>query len=369
MDDAVAQPLIRDDDHGDLEPEEEELGAPPSEESSLSQATTFVWTLTLVAGISGLLLGFDTGVVSSMLVSVHDSLSQRSLTVLDKSLITSATSFFALVASPVSGLLADLLGRKRVIILASSMFVVGALLQSFANTVFTLIVGRGIIGLAVGAASAVVPMYIAELAPSSYRGRLVMVLCLLITGGQVVAYIVGWAFSTVDQGWRWMVGLGALPALMQLAMLPLMPETPRWLVKKGRDDEAEVVLSKVYQGRAVVEGEGEPIASVLLQIRREQREEEAAAQALDDDERSKASERRSFRAAKSFNRLTTIGRNRRALIIACSLQGFQQLCGFNSLMVWVHLEVVAAPCCVQSDERPSTFLRLFSALSALHHPR
>lgn len=339
MDAAVVQPLIRDGGHDDLDSEEEELAGQPLQESSLLGATTFVWTLTLVAGISGLLLGFDTGVVSSMLVSIHDALSQRALTILDKSLITSATSFFALIASPLSGLLADLLGRKKVIVIASSLFVVGALLQACAVTVSTMIAGRSIVGLAVGGASAIVPMYIAELAPSSYRGRLVMVLCLLITGGQVVAYIVGWAFSTVDQGWRWMVGLGALPALVQLAMLPLMPETPRWLVKKRRETEAEVVLSKVYGVRPVTRVVEELAASVLLKIRQEHREEEAAAEALDDDQESKGLKRRSFRAVKAFNNLMSVGRNRRALVIACALQGLQQLCGFNSLMVRFTLDV------------------------------
>lgn len=86
-----------------------------------------------------------------------------------------------------------------------------------------MILGRSVIGLAVGSASFVTPLYISEIAPAQWRGRLVTVSSLFITGGQVVAYLVGWAFSRVDGGWRWMVGLGAVPAVLQLLALLFMP--------------------------------------------------------------------------------------------------------------------------------------------------
>lgn len=99
----------------------------------------------------------STGVISSTLVSIGFDLSHK-LTTLDKSLITSCTSFFALCASPIAGILADKLGRKRVILVADVLFVVGALWQAFTGTVIGMVVGRSIVGLAVGGASLVVPL-------------------------------------------------------------------------------------------------------------------------------------------------------------------------------------------------------------------
>lgn len=157
----------------------------------------------------------STGVISSTLISIDTDLSSRPLTTLDKSLITSSTSFFALLASPLTGILADVLGRKPVILIADALFVLGALLQAFTSTVPGMIAGRSIVGVAVGSASFVFPLYIGEVAPGPFRGRLVVVGSLFITGGQVVAYILGWLFSMQIHGWRWMVGLGAAPALLQ----------------------------------------------------------------------------------------------------------------------------------------------------------
>ena len=98
--------------------------------------------------------------ISSTLVSIGSDLSNRPLTTLDKSLVTSCTSFFALVASPVAGSLADRLGRKWVILIADALFVIGALWQAFTGTVWGMIVGRSVVGLAVGGASLVVPLFV-----------------------------------------------------------------------------------------------------------------------------------------------------------------------------------------------------------------
>ncbi len=100
----------------------------------------------------------STGVISSTLVSIGSDLSSRPLTIADKSLITSCTSLFALVASPVTGVLADKLGRKKVILIADILFIVGALWQAFTSNVWGMIVGRSIVGLAIGSASLLVPL-------------------------------------------------------------------------------------------------------------------------------------------------------------------------------------------------------------------
>ncbi|KAL8399094.1 hypothetical protein RB596_007799 [Gaeumannomyces avenae] len=314
-----------DDGHDALAPK------PPAEPPSL-----FVWLLVVSAGLSGLLFGYDTGVISSTLVTVDDSLSGRELTSLDKSVITSCTALAALLVSPFSSTLADALGRRRIILLADALFAAGALLQALSRTVAAMVAGRSVVGAAVGAASLVVPLYIAETAPASHRGRLVTVNVLFITLGQVVAYVVGWAFaehySDRGSGWRWMVGLGAAPAVVQAVLLIGMPETPRWLVRAGRPDEALVIIRKTA-GAGL--GSGAAADRILKDIQIEVRDEAElrrktrlrvraghvgpsfAPQWLDTD---------------TWKELFLVGRNRQALAIACLLQGLQQLCGFNSLM-------------------------------------
>ncbi|KAF3007700.1 hypothetical protein E8E13_009468 [Curvularia kusanoi] len=297
------------------------------DESKLVRPGVFIWCLTLCAGVSGLLFGYDTGVVSSTLISINNDLSSRLLTTLDKSLITSSTSFFALIASPLTGVLADGLGRKPLILIADALFIIGALLQAYTSTVWGMILGRSIVGAAVGSASFVVPLYISELSPSPFRGRLVTVSSLFITGGQVVAYIVGWAFSETAGGWRWMVGLGAFPAMLQFGMLAFMPETPRFLIQKGAVAEARKVLTRVY-------GSGEEmqrlVSAVLRRVEVEVMEEEVTRPQPVKDGTSWTA--RYALISETFTQLLAVDSHRRALVIACTLQAAQQMCGFNSLM-------------------------------------
>ncbi|RAR14838.1 general substrate transporter [Stemphylium lycopersici] len=337
MNDSAAEPLIpstrdfpndardRYNSDDDAEIREDEV-----DESALLSPGLFIWALTICAGVSGLLFGYDTGVISSTLISIGSDLSSRPLTTLDKSLITSCTSFFALLASPLTGILADTYGRKTVILVADILFILGALWQAWTTSVGGMIMGRSIVGAAVGSASFVVPLYISELSPSPFRGRLVVVSSLFITGGQVVAYIVGWLFSERVHGWRWMVGLGALPAAIQFAMLFFLPETPRYLVKAGETQQAKVVLAKVYKSE---EDGAKLVNAVLRRVEKEIEEEEDAAGLRGTPETNKTGWRAKLdRVKDNFSQLIVIGGNRRALVIACMLQGFQQLCGFNSLM-------------------------------------
>ncbi|KAF2801169.1 putative MFS myo-inositol transporter [Melanomma pulvis-pyrius CBS 109.77] len=333
MTDAAAEPLISND-RGSSEEHDDHAIEPEVDESALVSPGVFIWTLTFCAGVSGLLFGYDTGVISSTLISVGSDLSSRPLSTLDKSLITSCTSFFALVASPLTGVLADSWGRKNVILGADVLFVVGALWQAFTGSVWGMIGGRSVVGLAVGSASFVVPLYISELSPSPFRGRLVTVSSLFITGGQVVAYVVGWLFSTRAHGWRWMVGLGALPAAIQFCLLQGLPETPRWLVKVGRREQAKRVLLRVYGGKGSDERDVKNLVNgVLRRVQKEIYDEEEAAGERAVPGAGKVGWRaKTARINDSFTQLIAVGGNRRALVIACMLQGFQQLCGFNSLM-------------------------------------
>ncbi|KAL8953194.1 MAG: hypothetical protein Q9222_000929 [Ikaeria aurantiellina] len=240
-----------------------------SEDKQSSSPSAFIWALSIAAGISGILFGYDTGVISSTLVSIGDDLSHP-LSTLDKSLITSATSLFALIASPLAGILADRLGRKYVVLIADLLFAVGALWQASTGSVTGMIIGRSVVGLAIGGASLVVPLYIAELAPSAFRGMLVTLSILFVTGGQVLAYVLGYVLAQRSHGWRWMVGLGATPAIIQLGLLLMLPETPRWLVKAGKEYLALDVLKKVYASDTDKAAE-----QVLRDIKREVLEEQA----------------------------------------------------------------------------------------------
>ena len=160
--------------------------------------------------------------------------------------------------------------------------------------------------------------YVSELSPSAFRGRLVTISALFITSGQVIAYMVGWLLSSHDGGWRWMVGLGALPAIFQVSCLAFMPESPRWLVKAEQPEKALAILKMIY-------GEGasaERIAyKIIKDIKREILEEDGTTAI---DQSNTAFERFNAR----ITQLISIGSNYRALVIACMLQGSQQLCGF-----------------------------------------
>jgi SP family myo-inositol transporter-like MFS transporter 13 len=180
-----------------------------------------------------------------------------------------------------------------------------------------MVLGRSIVGLAVGAASFVTPLYIAELAPRTVRGRLVTVNQLFITGGQVVAYLIGWAFAGVGGGWRWMVGLGAAPAIAQAILMLGMPETPRWLAQREKRESARAVLAKVYG-----DGQEDVVQGILKSVEDEIREESAASKTVGGDDGKVAG------IGETFGELTRVGGHRRALTISCLLQGAQQLCGF-----------------------------------------
>lgn len=218
------------------------------------------------------------------------------------------------------------------ILFADLLFIAGALIQSLSRTVWLMVVGRSIVGLAVGAASFVTPLYIGELAPSRFRGRLVTLNVLFITLGQVIAYVLALFLVYIKpNGWRWMVGVGGIPAAIQMVLMMAMPETPRWLVQAGRTGQAERVLRLVFGREAHYERTVRP---VLQAIKAEVRDEEEARR-----ERSRSRPQSQNKAPgwaaevlNSGRELFGVPAHRRALAISCMLQGLQQLCGFNSLM-------------------------------------
>ncbi|KAG8928204.1 myo-inositol transporter [Tulasnella sp. 418] len=208
--------------------------------------TLFVWILVFASSISGLLFGYDTGVISGALVTIRGDLGPAELSNTQKELITSATTLGALLGGFTAGILSDRIGRKWVLAVADLIFIAGAVGQSVCRTVPAMIGGRFVIGWGVGLASCVVPLLIGEVSPTKQRGRLVTVNVVSITLGQVIAYGIGAAFESVAGGWRWMVGLGAVPAGIQLLLLPMVPESPRILLRQGNRAAAFMCLKKIY---------------------------------------------------------------------------------------------------------------------------
>src|SRR5215204_3988365 len=156
----------------------------------------------------------------------------------------------AMVGAAISGALSDRLGRRTIILVAAAIFAVGAIGAGLSPNVETLIFFRFVLGLGVGTASALVPSYISESAPTDVRGSLSSLFQLAITIGILVAYIVNAVFAPAGD-WRWPLGLAAVPALVLLVGMYFLPETPRWLVSKGREDEARRVLGRTRSDEEV----------------------------------------------------------------------------------------------------------------------
>jgi sugar porter (SP) family MFS transporter len=206
-----------------------------------SEYKGYVYVAAAVCALGGLLFGFDTGIISGALLFIRGDLG---LSPFLQSAVVSAILVGAIVGAGSSGPLADRFGRRTTTMAAAVVFIIGALGSAFSPNVELLIVSRIILGLAVGSSTIFVPLYIAELAPTAIRGTLSSMFQLAITLGIVVAYLVNYALSSAE-AWRWMLGLGSIPALiLLLGMLPL-PDSPRWLVDKERQDEARAVLRRV----------------------------------------------------------------------------------------------------------------------------
>ena len=163
----------------------------------------FVYVAVGVAALGGLLFGYDTGVISGAILFITD---QFSLSTTMEEIVVSAVLVGAVIGAVIGGALADRFGRRRLIILAGIIFTVSAIGTALAPTVTWLITGRIVTGIAIGIASFISLMYIAELVPAKVRGALVAVNMIAITTGIVIAYLVDYALSGM-QGWRYMFGL------------------------------------------------------------------------------------------------------------------------------------------------------------------
>ncbi|GGE40153.1 putative metabolite transport protein CsbC [Pullulanibacillus camelliae] len=189
--------------------------------------------------LGGLLYGYDTGVISGALLFIKKDIPLNDFM---QGFVVSALLIGAIVGSGLSGPLSDRWGRRRVVSLISIIFIIGALCAAFSTNASFLVISRIILGLAVGGSTALVPVYLSEMAPTHIRGSLASLNQLMITIGILIAYIINYIF-TASEGWRWMLGLAALPAVIMLIGTAFMPESPRWLIKRNREDEARRVMA------------------------------------------------------------------------------------------------------------------------------
>ncbi len=203
---------------------------------------TIIYFIAAVAATGGLLFGFDTGVINVALPSLRE---QLQLTPSQESMVVGAVLFGAMFGPFISGFLTDKLGRKKINIIASLIFVVGSILAAIAPDTNSLIAGRLLLGLAIGIVAATVPLYLAELSPKDKRGRMVTFFQLAITLGILLSYVVGYIFGNAENAWRMMFWAGFVPAIILFVGMLLVPESPRWLLTKGRNDEALKVLNQL----------------------------------------------------------------------------------------------------------------------------
>jgi sugar porter (SP) family MFS transporter len=195
-------------------------------------------TIYFFGALGGLLFGYDTGVISGALLFIPNTFK---LTPFTTGAIVAGLLLGAMVGAALAGRMSDQLGRRRLIMIAAVVFTVGSLLAAVAPTVGILIAARFIIGLAVGSAALVVPLYLSEIAPTEVRGAIASLNQLMIVGGILVAFIVN-AILASSGNWRLMLGLAAVPSAVLFVGMLFMPETPRYLVHTGEEDTAHQVL-------------------------------------------------------------------------------------------------------------------------------
>ena len=196
-----------------------------------------------IAALGGFLFGYDTGVISGALLFLQK---EFGLSALEQGMVVSGLLLGAALGAIYAGRAADRFGRRRTLTAVAIIFLIGIAIVSLTPNTAILIAGRFVLGLAVGAGSASVPVFIGEIAPPERRGRLVSLNQLMITIGIVSAYVIDLIFSG-SGSWRAMFAIGAIPALALLFGMSLVPETPRWLVATGREDRARDVLEGITE--------------------------------------------------------------------------------------------------------------------------
>ncbi|OUJ16055.1 sugar porter family MFS transporter [Acetobacter sp. DsW_063] len=199
-----------------------------------------VGVIAVVAATGGLLFGYDTGIISAALLQITHVFS---LSVPGQQIVTAAIVAGALVGCVGAAPFSDRFGRRRTIMLAAAIFLAGTIGAAAAPDTTVLTLSRFVLGLAVGASSQIVPVYIAEIVPANRRGRLVVLFQMAVVTGITVSFVAGYFLR--DHSWRLMFGLGAIPAVVLLVGMLFLPNSPRWSALRGDFPAARAVLRQV----------------------------------------------------------------------------------------------------------------------------
>lgn len=340
--------------------------------SSFSQSTTttendieqqpypLTWrtgTVFTLATIGGLLFGYDTGVISGVLISLKpQDLQLTELTNSQKELITSITSAGSFFGSLLAFPTADHWGRKYTLAFCCTIFAVAAIIMALSNSIHMLVFGRSIVGVAIGIAAQCIPVYLSEISPTKIRGFMLTLNSIAITGGQVIAYCISlFLISKKTQAWRYLFGVSAIPAVIFILLLDFIPESPRLLITKGKMKEAEHALKMIYPSATEqqVQNKLRKMVYDLTKLRKYIDEEEPLLSRNNSvfkrpsmvslqrfllphqdvsSPRSSVVSSSAIVPTKRHHRMEA--RTKRALFVGCSLMFFQQIIGFNAFMYY-----------------------------------
>ena len=266
----------------------------------MKKATLYVIAITVVAAIGGLIFGFDTAIVAGATRYMKE---QFSLNSLQEGWTVSVVLIGCMFGSGLAGPVSDRIGRRRFMLISAVLFFASAVGCSIPRTIAEFVLFRFIGGLGIGSAAVLSPLYIAEVSPARVRGALVSVNQMAIVTGILLAYFINWVFAGAGpSNWRYMYAAGAVPSLVFFALLLKVPESPRWLVKRGREDEAMRVLTQVDTADAAGRGLREIKETLALE-------------------------------KGSFAELFQPG-FRRPILIAIVLAVFQQITGINAILYY-----------------------------------
>lgn len=224
-----------------------------------------MYLVSTVAALGGLLFGFDTAVVNGAIVFLRR---EFQLTELQTEIAAASLLLGCVLGAAAGGGLSDRFGRKKLLLAAAALFLISSLGAALPRNLLEFVAARFLGGLAIGAASMICPMYIAEISPAAIRGRLVTLNQLAIVVGILCAFLVNWQLAGLgSNSWRWMFAVAGAPSIVFLLSLLAVPESPRWLTRNGRAAEAEGVLARLNGA--------ERAAQEIIGIRRTIEEEEA----------------------------------------------------------------------------------------------